>query len=245
MNAIEHLRLRNFRLALLEAIVCLEIVISQFLENYCLLQRGFSKNRLKKVFKGEVGLTARVGLLLELTLNPNDLKVIRIGEILKAISWRNKIVHETGHLPATVSEDEISDCIMSVLYAAHSLSRKRDEIVAAPELGELAQAIAEAWTVPVPRLIIAGRHRVICQFVFFLSHEFPDEANMTRIVEELSQRLEQRDLRFRREEHLYVSFSEFSQDTIAVWSNGRLDVRGKPHPRLPRRPPSLEPPPAG
>lgn len=243
-NAIEHMRLRNFRLALLEAIVCLEIVLSQFLENYLLVEKGFSKNRLKAVLKNpQVGLTTRVGLLMELTLTANELKSVEIGEILRTVSWRNKIVHATGHLPKGLSDDEIKACIMHVLYAAHVLSRKRDVIEASPDLRDLALAIALTFKTPAPRFTPIGVHRVVCQFDFSLSDEFPDEAKMAEIVAELSRRLTERDKRFRPEEHLHVNFSEFPRKTVAVWSNGKLDVREKPRTYSLRRPPSLEPPP--
>lgn len=242
-NAIEHIRLRNYRLALLEAIVCLEIVLSQFLENYLLINKGFSRNRVKKVLGKDVGLTPRVGLLLDLVLTPDELKSLSIGDALKAINWRNTVVHKTGHLPPGLSDNEAQDCIFSVLHLADVLARKRTQIVASPESKEVAQFIALAFKVPLPAISLVRHHRRVVHFQFFISDEFPSEEKMKEIAEVVARRIQERDSRFKPEEHLYIRFSDFPQKTIAVWSRGILEVVAKPtSPRLPL-PPRLEPPP--
>src|SRR3990172_11966822 len=47
-NSIEHLNLRNFRLALIEAIICLEIVLTQFLQVFLSIYKIISKSRIDK-----------------------------------------------------------------------------------------------------------------------------------------------------------------------------------------------------
>lgn len=243
-NSLEHIRLRNFRLAVLEAIVCLEIVLSQFLENHLLINKRFSKNRLDKVLSKDVGLTTRVGLLLDLVLTPADLKPLNIGNVLKAISWRNTVVHKTGHLPRALSDDETKDCIFSVLHLAEILAAKRAQIVASPESKELARFIALAFKVPIPTISLVQNHRRVVHFQFFLSDEFPSEETMREITDVLARKIQDRDKRFVREEHLHVRFAEFQQ-TIAAWSKGELEVFAKPIARKPPPPPPdpLEPPP--
>lgn len=241
-NALEHVRQRNYRLALLEAIVCLEIVLSQFLENYLLINKGFSRNRVMKMLGKDVSLTPRVGLLLELVLTPGELKSLSIGDALKAISWRNTIVHKTGHLPLGLSDNEAEDCIFSVLHLADVLARKRTQIVASPESKEVAQFAALALKVPLPTISLIRHHRRVVHFQFFLSDEFPSEEKMKEIAEVLARRIQERDRRFKPEEHLYIRFSDFPQKTIAVWSRGMLEVISKPSPRL-TPPPRLKPPP--
>ena len=237
------LSVRNYRLALLEAIVCLEIVLSQFLENYLLINKGFSRNRVMKVLGKDVGLTPRVGLLLDLVLTQGELKSLGIGDVLKAINWRNTVVHKTGHLPPGLSDNEAQDCIFGVLHLADVLAGKRTQIVASPESKDVAQFIALAFKVPLPTISLIRHHRRVVQFQFFISDEFPSEEKMKEIAEAVARRIQERDRRFKPEEHLHIRFSDFPQKTIAVWSRGMLEVIAKPtSPRL-RPPPRLEPPP--
>ena len=64
-DALQHLHDANFRLALIEATVCLEIVLSQCLIVYLEVKRHFSKRKIESVLSN-VGLTSRVGLILDL-----------------------------------------------------------------------------------------------------------------------------------------------------------------------------------
>lgn len=133
-NCIEHLQERNFRLALVESVICLEIVLSQFLRNYLQLQKAIPKERVEKFLSPNFGLTARVAGLLGLTLDAETLGEIDIGSVLTAVSWRNKVTHETGHLPTGIDEKTLRKHIVAVLVLSWYLARRRDAIAAEPEL---------------------------------------------------------------------------------------------------------------
>lgn len=131
-NAFEHLRVGNMRLALVEAVVCVEIVVSQFLKAYFEINKGWSKTRLRSYLNPDITLSTRVGLLLEIILSADDLKAVDGERVRAGIGWRNKAVHESGHLP-DVPEKEIRQVIVAVLTLALRLGQKRDEIIATPE----------------------------------------------------------------------------------------------------------------
>src|SRR3990172_8497445 len=118
VNSIEHLNLRNFRLALIEAVTCLEIVLTQFLRVYLSINKKLSKNRIDKFLTPQFSLALRVSGLLDLILDPSDLKEINIDNVRTAISWRNKVVHEIGHLPQGIPEEKLRKKILDVLTLA-------------------------------------------------------------------------------------------------------------------------------
>jgi hypothetical protein len=223
-NALEHIRDYNFRLALIEAIVCLEIVLSQFMEQFLLIRKGLSQSRAKYILNPQIGLSARVSVLLDLVLSPDELNNVRVSEVLKAVNWRNGIVHKTGHLPLSLSDDEATDAIFATLELALFLSRRRDEIAATPELQELSQAISSAHKLPVPTIQPSWSHRVSVSFRSFLSQALPSEAGMLEVIQDLCTRLNKRDKRFVPEDHLHVTFGGLLGGVRAIWSKGRLEV---------------------
>jgi len=223
-NALEHLRDYNFRLALIEAIVCLEIVLSQFTEQFLLVKKGLSQSRVKHILSLQIGLSARVSVLLDLILSPDELANVRVGEVLKAVNWRNGIIHKTGHLPLGLPDQEARDSIFATLELALFLSRRRDEIAATPELQELAQAISSTHKVSVPTIQPSWSHRVSVSFRSFLSQTLPSEAGMLQIIQDLCTRLKNRDKRFVPEDHLHATFGGLLGGVRAVWSKGRLEV---------------------
>jgi hypothetical protein len=223
-NALEHIRDYNFRLALIEAIVCLEIVLSQFMEQFLLIRKGLSQSRAKYILNPQIGLSARVSVLLDLVLSPDELNNVRVSEVLKAVNWRNGIVHKTGHLPLSLSDDEATDAIFATLELALFLSRRRDEIAATPELQELSQAISSTHKLPVPTIQPSWSHRVSVSFRSFLSQALPSEAGMLEVIQDLCTRLNKRDKRFVPEDHLHVTFGGLLGGVRAIWSKGRLEV---------------------
>ena len=90
-NSLQHLREENLRLALIEATVCLEIVLSQTIQLHLQVKRSFSKKRIEAVLNN-VGLTSRVGLLVESIFALNERSGLQLDKVLQAINWRNKII---------------------------------------------------------------------------------------------------------------------------------------------------------
>ena len=132
-NSLQHLREENLRLALIEATVCLEIVLSQALQLHLEVKRFFSKKRIEAVLNN-VGLTSRVGLLVDSIFAHNERSGLRLDKVLQAINWRNKIIHHTGHIPSSVPTDEARDCIYAMLNLSLKLGEKREKLRVEPEL---------------------------------------------------------------------------------------------------------------
>lgn len=125
-NSIEHLHLGNLRLAVVESVIGLEIVLTRFLSEYLKHYKEFSKERIREFLSPEFGLTSRIAGILHLTLSKKDIEKFDLAKVRKVVRWRNGIVHRTGHLPKDVSKDDVSDCIVHVISLSLFLGNKAD-----------------------------------------------------------------------------------------------------------------------
>lgn len=223
VNTIENLRNGNFRMALVESVMCLEIVTSQFLEKYLTVHKKTPPARIHRLLQPQLGLSAKVAALLDLCLHPDDIKKIEFNNILTAIEWRNRIMHKSGHLPANLSEEVIRRNLSSVLNLAALLAMRRNQVEASPEMQGLGKTISEKLKVPFPSIWVTGRHRILMEFVFFvLPNTIPAPELLEEISKEAIRLLTERDSRFKAEEHLYIRFLNFPRELLALWVKGSL-----------------------
>jgi hypothetical protein len=90
VNAIEHLHLRNFRLALVESVIGLEIVLSRYLRIYLRTQKKVPEARIDDFLTPDLTLYTRLSGLLDFTLPPDVFQQINLGDIRKAVRWRHR-----------------------------------------------------------------------------------------------------------------------------------------------------------
>jgi hypothetical protein len=219
-NALQHLRDGNLRLAIIEATVCLEIVLSQTAQLYLEVKRHFPKKKAEVVLNN-VGLTSRVGLVVSSILSHSERNTSQIDKVLRAINWRNKIVHRTGHLDPSVPSEEVHDAVYEMLNLALALGRKREKLRAEPEVEEISKAIREQFDCPSPEIEVLKYHEISTTFSFpsevsaYLrpfgatktsETKIPDQEGLQRIVSELGLKLKARDPRFDPKKHLSVTF---------------------------------------
>ena len=223
VNAIELMRLSNWRSALLESITCLEIVLSQFLREYFKYNK-VPPNRISQFFKPPgIGLTARISVLLNLTLSPGDLSIINIDEILKAIEWRNTILHRTGHLPEE-NPEKVKKKIWNVLELADILSLRRDQIKESPEMKKISEEIAKEYNIPVPKIWLFKNHNILMEFVFFSIDCFPKFSILKELIKSISDHLLNRDRLFDANKHLYINFIKFPREIVERWHQGKYEL---------------------
>jgi len=132
-NSIEHLHLGNLRLAVVESVIGLEIVMTRYLREYLKVYKKLSNERIREFLSREFGLTSRIAGVLHLTLGKKDIEKYDLSKVRKVVKWRNEIVHKTGHLPNGVSKQEVSDCIIQLISLSWFLGYKADRI---PETSE-------------------------------------------------------------------------------------------------------------
>jgi len=219
-NALQHLREENLRLALVEATVCLEIVLSDCLKLYLAVKRKFSKSKIDSVLNN-VGLLSRVGLIVDSMLTYNEGRVAELDKVLQAIRLRNGIIHKTGHLDPSVPREEAHDAIYAMLNLALTLGRKREKLKAEPEMEGIAKAIAGNFHCPSPEIEVLKYHEVSATFSFqskvpmYLraigsplpaDDKIPDQDGLQEIIDGLASKLKERDSYFDVKRHLSAKF---------------------------------------
>lgn len=223
VNCLEYLRNRNYRMAVVESVMCLDIVTSQYLNSYLASYKKIPTDRIEQFLQPQFGLTARIAGLLDLCLHPDDIKNIEFNKVLKTIKWRNDIIHKSGHLPQGLGEEILRENISNVLRLVFILSRARNQADTMPEFQVIGAEISKQMVAPFPNIWAVGKHKIIMEFTFFVvSSEFPDSSKLEAIAQEAITRLSRRDRRFRAEEHLYIRFFHFPRELRAVWKKGGL-----------------------
>ncbi len=223
VNCIEYLKNRNFRMAVVESVTCLDIVTSQYLNIYLASYKKIPKDRIERFLQPQLGLAARVSVLLDLCLHPDDIKNIGFNNVLQTIKWRNKIIHNSGRLPKELPDNEIVEGVTSVLALTSVLSQARNQVESMPELQEIGKKISDKTSAPRPDIWVYGKHKVKMDFSFFIVlSEFPGNEKLELILGEAIRLLSERDRRFKPEEHLYIRFFKFPGELKATWSKGKL-----------------------
>lgn len=186
------------------------------------MQKHIPRNRIKGFLSPQLGLKARVSVLLPLCLNAEDVERIRFNNVLEAISWRNEVVHGTGHLPEA-NEETRRRIIDSVLGLAFLLAGKRNQIEASPGMRKIGESISKKHGVPIPEISLLDRHRFLMRFVFFVKpRAFPEKQIMEAVAQEASVQLSNRDPRFNPAEDLYITYVAFPDYVVARWQGGSL-----------------------
>lgn len=124
VNATEYIRTKNFRLAIIESIISLEIALNRYLKLYFKQYNTIVNREMEKDLDLNVDLYHRVALLIPVTLSQITLKDLNISSILKTIGWRNNIVHGEGNKIKEIDDAEIENNIKEVLTLTRFLKKR-------------------------------------------------------------------------------------------------------------------------
>ncbi len=122
-NAQEYLEINNLRLALIEAIIGLEIVLDEFLIRKLQLSSEWIDELISRI-----GLSRKVDKHLKLTLSQDDFNSVKVSQVLRGINWRNQVMHRVGDLPDAVDPVQLKESILSIINLCNLLAKKREEI---------------------------------------------------------------------------------------------------------------------
>lgn len=225
-NALEHLRVANLRLAVVESVICLEIVLSEWLHQI-LPSRGVSDTKLNKLLRPQVDLSTRLGLLLPLLVSPEELARIKHDDVTRTVRYRNGVVHETGNLPEGLDPVLVKEGVWAVLTLAMNLADKRDELRRMPHLDAIAREVAASHGVPLPRIRNIGPHSYTAAFNLPFV-DFPGDEKLAAVAADLTERMTQLDARFRPDANVWIVFKQ-GDPVIAVWVDGQIKhTKNKP-----------------
>ena len=223
INAIEFLRLRNFRMALIESLICLEITMSQYLNTYLKIKKELSQTKIKEFLNPNLDLYSRVSVLLNLTLDETKLKDVDITKILDSIHWRNKVIHTTGHLPIDLKEDDLRKGISAVIILSQRLAGIKRQIEAEPYLQSIAKEISENNKMPIPYIKVLHKRSIVADVQFFFK-DIPETSVLESFSKQLGEKLGERDPKFDINKHLFIRFSQFPNKVRARWRNGKVEI---------------------
>ena len=222
-NAMGHLRQHNFRLAVVESVICLEIVLAQFLKEHLTISAGVDKKKIGDFLIPEFGLTSRLSGLLNLTLHESYLQNIDLDKVLKVVKWRNGVIHKTGRLPSNIPEDILERGISAVLSLSRLLAERRDNVIATPELRKIKEALKQKTKMGWPQIWLESGHRVRIDLeLFSRSDSINYREQLDTLVEESSEKLKARDPRFDPGKHLTIYIKSIFDGSTVWFRNGSL-----------------------
>ena len=222
-NCFEHLDSNNLRMAIIECIMALEIVLSQYLDKYLKLIKKLPRKRIDNFISPDLGIKARISVLLNLTMPDDDIGKVKINDILILIGWRNKIIHKSGHIKG-VKEKEIHKKISSAFYLIQLLARKRDLIILTPEIQAISNQIKEKYDTVVPNINLFERHRVTVTFTVIFEKGLPNKNKFIDMQKFITSKFIKRDSHFIPEKHLIIKYNLLNK-TKLVWENDNIYER--------------------
>jgi hypothetical protein len=220
INAIELLRVENFRMAVMESVIGLEISLARYLNTYLEKRRGLSSARVKSFVNPQLGLTDRVGVLLDLTIGNRLKELVDMEDVLFAVRMRNHVVHKTGHLDPNVEDEKVRKSVNSVLLLTDVLANEWLQIEMDPAMKSLAEEIAKAHSVPAPTIRVVRKHRILLNFWFV--GQVPESLNLDDLCLDIGERLVAIDKWLDPSEDLFVRFEQFPSQLVANWHHGKL-----------------------
>ena len=223
-NALEYLRTGELRVAVVESVICLEMLLGDLLPQL-LTARGITRDALP-----ELTLSFRVKLLMPLLLSTDDLADVDLAVVAQTITWRNKVAHE-GNLPQGTPEEAVRRGISAVVHLSHRLARKRDAMKREPGLRTLAQKIRADFQVREPTIQWGVRHMFTVTFPFFFDQP-PPMPRLAEIAQAVVDGLAELDTRCQPPSDVFIFFTLFGKE-IATWQRGQFIVIPGPLPTFP------------
>ena len=222
-NTVGHLRTGNFRLAIIDAVIGLEIVLTKYLRCYLATIKKMPKKRIDSFLLNDFGLTPRLAGMLDLTMHESYLRDIKLDQVLKAVTWRNNIVHKTGQLPTDVPVETVREHIEAVLDLARTLAELYVNTSAAPDREKIAEKLKSNWSGRIlwPQLWIKPWHKVYAEVGCDIGDPLTED-EMKAIAEELGGYLKARDKRFDPTSDLQVNFTRYLGESIGRYIFGQV-----------------------
>ncbi len=215
-NALEYLRAGDLRVAIVESIICLEILLGQLLPQL-LVASSVPADALTR----DITLFSRVKMLLPLLL-PSEMADVDLVAVLRTIARRNKIVHKLGHLPDGIPEATVRADISAVVRLAYVLAYKRDSLKRAPGLQQLSRDIAERFEIRAPTIQWNLPHKFSVSFPFMFD-PMPSMDRLADVAQAVVDELKQLDSRCQPNSDVFIFFLQYGTD-VATWQGGRFRV---------------------
>jgi hypothetical protein len=182
-----------------------------------------SKKQIELFLSNAFGLTPRLAGILDLTIHESYLKDIKLDQVLKAVNWRNRIVHETGQLPPDVPMATLREHIYAVLDLARTLADLYTDTSAYPDRQSICEKLKTSWSERIswPRLWVKPWHHVYAEISCGIGDPLTKE-EMNAIAAELGGYLQVRDKRFDHISNLEINYKKYLGESIGRYIIGHV-----------------------
>lgn len=221
INALEFLEENNFRMAVVEAVIGLEIVLTEFLRKYYKNKQKYGRKKLKKLLSSNLSIWYRVVAILRLIMSDTDLSGIDLDKVLKVINWRNHVVHREGKLPDEAKEENVRKNFVHIWTLSAILRTKIREIEQAPIFKSLTDELRENLNIRYLWVSPRGKRKRAKLGVRYIS-DVPPDNEIEKIAKTAEGLLSEKIPDFKPKQDFYARFYTYPNKTIARYYNGKL-----------------------
>lgn len=218
VNSLEHTKNNNIRLAVIETVIGLEIVVTKYLRNY-LKFKNIPNDRIGHLINSHIGIYSMVSVLLDLSIEEEIIKHIEIDKVLKLINLRNDIIHNNYKIPKeTTKQNEIIEQIQSTHFLCRLLFSFCNKIIIIKDLLKKTKKNYDIENIQV-RCRIDVPTIILSVYLKKYSNELITKINFS-VINSLKdfRRFEKS---YNEKEYLYISY-RFNKKVMAKFSDGKL-----------------------
>lgn len=218
VNSLEHWRNNNIRLAVIETVIGLEIVVTKYLRNY-LKFKNIPNDRIGDLINPNIGIYSMVSVFLDLSVEEEIIKHIGIDKVLKLIKLRNNIIHNNYKIPKeTTKQNEILKQIQATNFLCKLLFSFCNKIIIIKDSLKKTKINYDIENIQV-RCRIDVPDIILSVYLKKDSNELITKINSS-VINSLKdfRRFEKS---YNEKEYLYISY-RFNKKVMAKYSNGKL-----------------------
>ena len=218
VNSLEHWKNNNIRLAVIETVIGLEIAVTKYLRNY-LKFKNIPNDRIGDLINPHIGIYSMASVLLDLSVEEEIIKHIKIDRVLKLIKLRNNIVHNNYKIPKeTTKQNEIFEQIQATHFLCILLSNFCNKIIIIKDLLKRTKKNYDIENIQT-RCMIDAPNIILSVYLKKDSNELITKINSS-VINSLKdfRRFEKS---YNEKEYLYISY-RFNKKVMAKYSNGKL-----------------------
>lgn len=218
VNSSEHWRNNNIRLAVIETVIGLEIVVTKYLRNY-LKFKNIPNDRIGDLINPNIGIYLMVSVFLDLSVEEEIIKHIGIDKVLKLIKLRNNIIHNNYKIPKeTTKQNEILKQIQATNFLCKLLFSFCNKIIIIKGLLKKTIKNYDIENIQT-RCMIDAPNVILSVYLKKDSNELITKINSS-VINSLKdfRRFEKS---YNEKEYLYISY-RFNKKVMAKYSNGKL-----------------------
>lgn len=222
VNTDEHITLNNIRLAIIESVVALEIVLDEYLKLHFIDNIKADKELVNSFLEHEVGLTSKLFVLLKIINIGNWADMEKVRQVIKL---RNKVVHDSSNVDLC-DKKVIIEQIKELQLLVWSLRYEIGVIRLQKVFDEIGTRIKDKYSIDLPLVFGDKRNEIVIRFMISeYAEKFPDQQTIEDIIDDLKVFIEGWDNTFDVYGRLRIGFIGFPSGISVAWHNGSITTK--------------------